>query len=315
MSNIYQKTVLIIVSAIFIFCSPAVLIAADEKVKPFVLGSNEAGSLSDKITGVKSELEKAGFTIAGEYSPYEGTHIVIVTNDQLKKAAASHDRAGYIAAQRVSITDINGKIQISYTYPLYMAAAYQVKADLADVTSSLKSALGFDHLYGPDEGKTLTEMGGYHYMFGMEYFDDSLDLNELASYEKAIEVVEKNLKTGNTGAFKVYRIDIPGTQQTLVGVGMKLIKKNGVSGDKSMDDQFIMSEIDFKEIRSAAHLPYEILIRGKKIEALHARFRIAINFTDLAMMGDHSFMNIMATPNAIQQVLTAVAGGSIDDDY
>jgi len=80
-----------------------------------------------------------------------------------------------------------------------------------------------------------------------------------------------------------------------------------------MDDKFIMNEIDFKPLRSTAHLPYELLVRGGKVEALHARFRIAINFPDLSMMGANSFVNIMATPDAIFETLTNVAGGSYED--
>ena len=40
-----------------------------------------------------------------------------------------------------------------------------------------------------------------------------------------------------------------------------------------------------------------------------ARFRIAINFPDLAMMGDNSFMNIMGAPDAITAALRKIAGG------
>jgi len=73
-----------------------------------------------------------------------------------------------------------------------------------------------------------------------------------------------------------------------------------------------MGEIDFKTVRSTAHLPYEILVRGGDVEALHARFRIAINFPDLSMMGPHSFMSIMPSPDAIREALTHAAGGEID---
>ena len=81
-----------------------------------------------------------------------------------------------------------------------------------------------------------------------------------------------------------------------------------------MDDTFIMTEIDFKDVRSTAHLPYEILVTGEEVEALHARFRIAINFPDLSMMGSNSFMNIMPSPDAIKEALTQTAGGSVDED-
>jgi len=80
------------------------------------------------------------------------------------------------------------------------------------------------------------------------------------------------------------------------------MKGEGKAG-KYRDDQFIMSEIDFHDVRSTAHLPYEVLVSGNKVYALYARFRIAINFPDLSMMGKHSFMNIMKTPDAIRNAL------------
>ena len=288
---------------------------AQDKIKPFVLASVSEGQLNEKIPEVKAALEKNGFSIVGEYAPYQGTHLIIVSNDKLQQAGASHDRAGYIAAQRVSLTQRDNQVQIAYTYPPYMAAAYRVDVDLGDVANALKTALGFTRLYGPAEGKTVAEIKKYHYMFGMEYFDDYLELASYSDHSRALAALEKNFKKANTGVSKVYSVAIPGTKQVLVGVAMKKHARAGVEGNKYMDDAFIMSEIDFKEIRSAAHLPYEILVSGDRIEALHARFRIAINFTDLSMMGDHSFMKIMASPNAIKQALTAVAGGEVDDEY
>ena len=82
-----------------------------------------------------------------------------------------------------------------------------------------------------------------------------------------------------------------------------------------MDESFIMNEIDFKPVRSTGHLPYEILVKGSEVEALHARFRIAINFPDLSMMGANSFMNIMPSPDAIKEALTLGAGGEIQLDF
>ena len=53
-------------------------------------------------------------------------------------------------------------------------------------------------------------------------------------------------------------------------------------------------------------MPYEILVSGKKVFALFARFRIAINFPDLSMMGDHSFFSIMCAPGEIEDALEKV---------
>jgi hypothetical protein len=107
------------------------------------------------------------------------------------------------------------------------------------------------------------------------------------------------------GVSKVYRIDVPGKDESVFGVSLT---KN-CSGDK-----FVMGHIDFKPVRSTAHLPYEMLVSGKKVYALYARFRIAINFPDLKMMGDNSFFKIMCAPDEIEEALTLAAGSKIADD-
>lgn len=282
---------------------------AADTMKPFFLGSTGSGSVADKIAEVKSSLTGNGFEVVGEYSPYENAHIIIVTNDALKKAAASHERGGYFAGQRVAITKVGDEVQISYTNPNYMAAAYHIKSNVDGITKALQKALGAVKEFGPEEGLDADDLEDYHYTFGMEYFDEPYELAEYDSYEQAVAAVEKGLAAKAGDVSKVYRIDIPGSKQTVFGVAMQA----GADGNKYMDDKFIMSEIDFKPVRSTAHLPYEMLVSGDEIEALHARFRIAINFPDLSMMGDNSFMNIMPTPDAIEAALAKAAGGSAED--
>jgi len=279
---------------------------------PFALASNDTGTVAAKLDGTKKALTDNGFEIAGEYSPYAGAHVIVVTNGELKKAAASHARGGYVAAQRISLTEMAGKVQVSYTNPIYMSYAYRVNSKLAQTSAALKKALGHVQDFGPAESMDAEDLNEYHYTFGMEYFDEPLELASKSSHDAMVAEIEKNLGAKRSGAGQVYKIDIPGTSQTLIGVSMKAPNE----GKKYMDESFIMGEIDFKPLRSTAHLPYEILVKGKEAEALHARFRIAINFPDLAMMGDNSFMNIMPTPDAIRDVLTSVAGGeSADDDF
>jgi hypothetical protein len=290
----------------------SVVSQAEKAIMPFILGSTSAnGDVADKVADVKTALQGKGFEIAGDYSPYASAHIIVVTNGDLLKAAASHERAGYVAAQRVSITKVGDQVQISYTNPVYMAAAYQVTTDLSGVASSLKSALGAIKEYGPGEGKTPEQLKSYHYTFGMEYFDEPYELASYGSHKEAVASVEKGLAAGSGDTAKVYRIDIPGTKQTLFGVGMRASE----GGNKYMDENFIMTEIDFKETRSTAHLPYEVLVYGGDVEALHARFRIAMNFPDLSMMGANSFMNIMPSPDAIKEALTKAVGGEVDSDF
>ncbi|HHJ35639.1 MAG TPA: hypothetical protein ENJ87_07725 [Gammaproteobacteria bacterium] len=302
--------VLAVTAAAVISMASMVANAAGE-MKPFILGSTTTGSVGDQVAGVKKSLTDNGFEVVGEYSPYETAHIIIVTNNDLKKAAASHDRGGYAAGQRIAITKVGDQVQITYTNPVYMAAAYHVKGNISAVTSALKKALGEVKEFGPAEGMDAEDIAGYHYTFGMEYFDEPYSLASYDSHAEAIAAVEKGLAAQAGGATKVYRIDIPGGKQTVFGVGLS----SETTGNKYMDDTFIMNEIDFKETRSTAHLPYEILVTGDEVEALHARFRIAVNFPDLSMMGSNSFMNIMPSPDAIKASLTEAAGGELESDF
>ena len=301
----FIRKIYVVLTAALLLASAGLLQAA-EKLKPFVLASTTSGDLAAVVTEVKGKLSTAGLELVGEYSPYETATILIVTSDALKAAAAKSEFGGYGAAQRVSITKVGDDIQVAYTNPVYMANAYRMKSDLKSIADQLKNALGAMQQYGPDEGMEADDIREYHYMFGMEYFDDPSVLAEFGSYNEAVAAVEKALAAGKGGASKVYRVDVPGKSESVFGVALT----KGCSGDK-----FIMESIDFKPLRSTAHLPYEMLVSGDKVYALYARFRIAINFPDLAMMGDNSFFKIMCAPDAIEEALTAAAGGTVDDDF
>lgn len=305
------STRLLTITAAAVIGMASMVANAAGEMKPFILGSTGTGAVADKVADVKKSLTDNGFEVVGDYSPYDTAHIIIVTNDTLKKAAATHERGGYAAGQRVAITKVGDQVQITYTNPAYMAAAYHVKGDIASVTKALATALGSMNEYGPADGLDADDIAGYHYTFGMEYFDEPYNLAQYDTYEQAVAAVEKGLAAKAGGASKVYRIDVPGSKQTVFGVGMS----SEGTGNKYMDDTFIMTEIDFKDVRSTAHLPYEILVTGDEVEALHARFRIAINFPDLSMMGSNSFMNIMPSPDAIKEALTKTAGGSTESDF
>jgi hypothetical protein len=285
----------VLLSALFLLVGVAQ--ADDVKLKPFVLASNGAGTVAEKTAQVKTALTAAGFTVVGEYSPYPGANIVIVTNDELKKNAAASESGGYGAVQRVSVTAADKDVQVSYTNPVYMSHVYRMDGDLSGVSAALEKALGRVEEFGA-QGMTAKKARKYHYTIGMEYFDEPSELAEYGSYEEAVQAVDAKLANNQNGVTKVYRVDIPGKQESVFGVGLK-----GSGDSKAMDDQFIMSEIDFRDVKSSAHLPYEVLVSGNKVYALYARFRIAINFPDLSMMGKNSFMNIMKAPEAIRTAL------------
>lgn len=308
----------ILIAVLTFFCLSTAAMADAELLKPFVLASKGPGNIAAKVEAAKTALSANGFTVEGTYSPYPAATILIVTSDELKKNAAESDFGGYGAIQRIAVTKVNSEIQISYTNPVFMANVYRMKGDLQDVAAKLEKALGKVEEYGA-KGMTAKKARKYHYMFGMEYFDEPSVLAEYSSYEEAIAAVEAGLAAKSEGVSKVFRVDIPGKNETVFGVAMagkpgsNKVTKEAVPGKDEQteilmagapeSDQYIMSVIDFGEIKSTAHLPYEILVSDNKVYALYARFRIAISFPNLKMMGSNSFMNIMEAPEAIRKAL------------
>ncbi len=281
-------------------------LARAEGLKPFILGSEpQKTDPAQVVADVKTALQAQGFEVVGAYSPYPSATVVIVTSDALKSNAAKSDFGGYGAVERVAVTKVKDKIQVSFTNPPYWAAAFRLKDNLEDVKAKLEAALGKQKEFGSEKGLTEKQLRNYHYMFGMAKFD-TLGDHELAkfkTYQEAVNAVEAGLAAGKAGVTKVYRVDIPGKDETVFGVAMT--KGKGA-------DKYIMDYIDFGDIKSTAHLPYEILVSGNTVYHLYAKFRIAISFPDLSMMGSHSFMSIMSAPGAIKDALTEVV--SVDKE-
>jgi hypothetical protein len=300
-----------------LFCLNTAM-ADDELLKPFVLASKGPGTLAAKTDAAKAALTANGFTVVGTYSPYPAATILIITNDELKKNAAESEHGGFGAIQRVALTKVKSDILVSYTNPVYMANVYRMKGDLQDVATKLEKTLGKVEEFGA-KGMTASKARKYHYMFGMEYFNEPSVLAEYGSYEEAIAAVEAGLTAKAEGVSKVYRVDIPGKHEAVFGVAMAgkpgstKVTKEVVPGQDEQygtqmtgapeADQYIMSVVDFGDLKATAHLPYEILVSGKNVYALYARFRIAISYPNLKMMGSNSFMNIMESPEAIRTAL------------
>ncbi len=285
-------------------------VQAAERLKPFVLAEKTTGGDFDaKVAEVKDKLTQAGFQLVGEYTPYEGTHVdkahvLIVTRDDLIKAATASERGAFAAPWRVAITQVGDEIQVAYPNPAYVANAYRLNSDLAFLSKALANAIGAAETFGSKKGMTAKKLRKYHYTFGMEYFDDPYELAEYDSHKEAVETLEKNLTAGKGGVHKVYRLDLP-NEQTIFGVSLKMPE----GGDEHMDDAWVMSNVDFESLKTTAYLPIEILVDGKEVVALHMRFRMAMHRPDLKMMGKNSFMNIMSSPKAIGKALETAAGG------
>jgi hypothetical protein len=290
-----------------LFCILSINTAlASEVLMPFVLAYKTTGDVNTVAGDVKGKLTGAGFEVVGEYSPYAGAHIIGVTNDALKAHAGKSERGGYGAVQRVAVTKNGDNIEVSYTNPVYMAAVYRMASDMADVRAALEGALGAEMDYGSEKNLTAEDLRKYHYTVMMEYFDDPSELAEYDSQEEAVKAVEDSLAAGLGATAKVWRVDIPGKNETVFGVALK-----GKDGEDCSGDEFVMTRVDQASPRSTAHLPYEILVTDGKAEALYARFRIAINWPHLPMVASATggtFFSIMCSPGAIEEALIEASG-------
>lgn len=265
---------------------------------PFILGSTSSDTVAAAADKAKSSLTANGFQVVGSYNPNADTQVIVVTNDALKSLAAQSKNGGFGAMERVAVVKRGGNTEISYTNPVYMWNAYKMKGDITPIQSAMEKALGKQSEFGADEALSADDLRDYHYKFMMPYFDDVDELEDYDSHQQAVDTIEKGLAAGKAGVTKVYRIDIPDANATVFGVAIA----KGEGADKN-----ILAQIDGKGHSHAAHLPYEILVVGKEAIALNGKFRIAINWPSLSMMGSGSFMSIANAPDEIKDALEQVA--------
>lgn len=271
-------------------------VSAETILQPFVLASQGKGTVADAAAGAKEKLIAAGLLIVGSYEPYKGAEVVVVTTEESRRTAGMSEFGGYGAAQRVSLTQRGEEVQTVYTNPAYMAAVYRMEGDLAEIAEKLKTALGFQEYFGSKKKLTEKKLRKYHYMAMMPYFDDHDTLASFPSHGEAVGAVEKGLEEA-PGVSPVYRIDIPGKEEVLFGVAI---------ADGKGADEKVMGVIDTGTLRHTAHLPYEVLVSGGNVFALHGKFRIALNFPNLGM---GTFMKISGAPGGIKKSLKGAVKG------
>jgi hypothetical protein len=305
MTGLLRKT--LVAGFILIFSAGYAL--ADEILMPFVLAGTSNGDVATVAAEVKSKLTAGGYQIVGEYSPYKDADVIVVTNDALKAEAAKTDFGGYGAMIRVAVTKNGDSTEVSYTNPKYTIAAYRMAGDGADLRAKIESVLGAKEDFGSEKNLTAKDLRDYHYTVMMEYFTDPSTLAEYDNQADAVKAVEAALAAGKGATSKVYRIDIPGKEESVFGVALKGKDKDDCSGDN-----FIMSRIDKSTPRHTAHLPYEIVVKDGTAYALFARFRIAINWPHLPMVASETggtFMSIMCSPGAVEEALIQGSGGEL----
>ena len=276
-------------------------IAAETTYQPFVLASVNESSLEEQTAATVSALEQAGFTVAGQYSPIDNSNVIVASSQNLGAIAALSDKGGYGAGQRVSVSLRDGKTEVAFVNPLYIQHAYRMGGDMQSIYDQLSKALGNVQTFGAEKKMTAKKLAKYHYMMGMQRFDDPSELGTFESHQAALAAVESGLAVEGDALSQVYRIDIPGKDQTVFGVGMKAT--SDAKDEVDIDAAHQMAVVDYEGHSKAAYFPYEVLVNGNEVEALHLRFRLAVHFPDLSMMGAHGFTKLMSSPGATEDAL------------
>ncbi len=275
-------------------------------LKPYTMGAQSSETLEVVREKTGQALRAAGFTILGQYQPaMDETRWVFVINspEMIEAVQEIGELTGFAAALRVGLTVEAGGVNISYTNPLYLGNAYFQKkfSDVEDkflmVQDKLKQAMAGlgtvkDEAFGAKEGMTPKDISKYHYMFGMEYFQDVVELTEFSSYEVGKSIIESKLSKGGDTEL-VYSFEIPGKKLKLYGIAL-----SGESGEGHF-----LPIIDISKPKHTAFLPYEILLMGNTAVMMHGRYRIALAFPDLTMT---TFSKIMSTPGNIEDLMRSV---------
>jgi hypothetical protein len=259
------------------------------KFKPFISAAAVTGSIEEASQKVAGKLKAGGFEIVGVYSPYSdnSARIIGVTNEELKKNGSTHNKAGFSAVMRVSVTANNGVMEVSYTNPPYHGMAYHV-GPLAKVAKQLSAALGGGEAFGA-KGLSKGDLSDYHYQMFMPYFEDAITIASFSSHEKAVKAARKSLSHAKSDMTQVWEVKV-NDRQTVIGAQLN-------RGWWKGQIQKVMSKVDTGTPRSTAALPWEVLVTGKDMVYLPGRFRIALMFPDLTMS---SFMNIMEVPGQME---------------
>ena len=282
-----------VLAVVAIVAAGTVAAAKDAVLRPYVLASEKPGVVADVAAQTRSALVQAGFEVAGEYPVSASAHVIVITSDALRAAAAKTPDGGFGAANRVSVTQAGDTVQVAYTNPAWMANAYRMPAEPEGVGAALEKALGRIEEFGSKSGFTAKSVRSYHYMMMMPYFDDQVVLGTFASRAEAVAKLEAGLAASKEAKL-IYRVDVPGTEQSLFGVAI-------LAGEGA--DDAVMKITDTGARRHTAHLPYEVLVAGGRVAMLHGKFRIAQSFPDLTM---GTFMKISGAPDGIAKALGAL---------
>jgi len=275
---------------------------SSQEIQPFYDCGAVTGSIKTVKEKVKAQLKTNGFIVTGGYrvGGKSSTYVLTFTSKDLQRACLKVADRGILAANlRVAFTLKSGKVNVSALNPKYLFLGYlrdnytKYKADLDKITAKavkvFKSVSGKTTAFG---GKIKeSKLKKYHYMMGMPYFDDPVELKEFKSFDEAIATIKKNLKLKKGNTKLVYKLEYKSLKKAVYGVALL---------DKETGESKFLPKIGEKHL---AAMPYEIVVIGKTATILHGRYRFALYWPELTM---GQFSKIMSTPGDVEDTMKAL---------
>lgn len=260
-----------------------------------------SGTVQDVAAKLKAQLKTHEFMYLGAYHP-EGKsnmYVIAFTKKQLyalaiygktHKALASVLKFGIIKKGNTVTVSLLNPEYIFYAYFRNTTGSYDKLKVISNETHEILKSVG-SGFKGFGGQLSKNELKKYHYMMGMPYFTDPVELNEMPSFEKACETIEKNLNAGKGKTARVYRLKFNKSQIAIYGVALK---------DKEDGEASFLPVIGEDHI---AAMPYELIVIGKKVMMLHGKYRLALHWPELSM---GQFMKIVSTPGYIEDTMKAL---------
>lgn len=270
---------------------------SETTILPFVLAYKSSSDFNEEVDKVKSKLQDAGYSITGVAEPFDGASIICVITDSLKEKAALKVLGCFAACQRVSVTKNEDQVEVSWSNPKYTGAVCRIEGDYSQDYDKMAACLGKEEEFGTKKPLTDAKLRKYHYKLGMPYFNEPWKLASYSSHQEACDALSSNLENNDMGVKKVYQVSVRDSE-TIFGVVVK---------DGHYCDEYIMKKIDTTTPRHTAHLPVEMAVIGNDIIAHSPKFRIAIHFSDLKMVGNNSFASIMECPTFFEKIFKKLA--------
>ncbi len=249
----------------------AVAVATAPRGEPYTIGTpakNTPTYLSADfvpLEAIKQKLTDNGFTILSTQPILKGETVLTITNPALKATNS------FLSALNVVVNDTAREVRLQN--PDYLGRAYlgkRFKPGMFDPTlRAFQKALGT--LYASKDGMKPSDLPGYHFMMGMPYVGDTVEIasgSDLAARAKGNKTV-------------AYTLPLP-DGSTLVG---HLLSKRTVKYLKKLGVTY-----------NACMLPYTTLIHGDKAETLDPKYYLALSLPKLSL---GEFMKIATVPDAI----------------